>query len=78
MEKYGQVEPVKDEQYVAMPDSFYAKNVKQMNQGMKYGDMSDLANTPHPLSNGIKGEKRDMQYKDVKVASNDYNYDKNR
>lgn len=76
-EKYGQVENVKDQQYVAMPDSWQARNNRDMNKGMGYNNMADAANTPHPATQ-MKGEKRNVQMEPKMPGENKFNYDKNR
>ena len=56
----GQVENVKDEQYVAMPKSWQARNNMEMNKGMGYANMADLANTAHPATK-MEGSRRNVQ-----------------
>jgi len=73
----GQVENVKNEQYSAMPKSWQARNNVEMNKGMKYNDMADLANTAHPPTT-MEGEKRNSQIMGDGAGDNDYNYNANR
>lgn len=73
----GQVVNVKDEQYSAMPGSWQAKNNMEMNKGMGYGNMADMANTPHPATK-MQGAKRNVQLNPDMPGENDFNYDKNR
>jgi hypothetical protein len=72
----GAVENKKDEQYVAMPKSWQARNNMEMNKGLGYNNMSDLANTAHPATK-MEGEKRNVQL-GAEMADNKYDYDKNR
>lgn len=73
----GAVVNVKDEQYSAMPMSWQAKNNMEMNKGMGYGNMADLANTPHPATK-MEGAKRNVQLSPDMPGENEFNYDKNR
>ena len=73
----GQVMNVKDEQYSAMPKSWQAKNNMEMNKGMGYGNMADLANTPHPATK-MEGAKRNTQIMGKGSGDNDYNYNADR
>jgi len=73
----GQVENVKNEQYSAMPKSWQARNNKDMNEGMGYGNMADLANTAHPPTT-MEGAKNNRQLDPRMPGENDFNYDKNR
>jgi hypothetical protein len=73
----GQVENVKDEQYSAMPKSWQARNNMEMNKAMGYGNMADLANTPHPATK-MEGAKRNVQLSPEMPGENEFNYDKNR
>lgn len=73
----GAVENRKDEQYVAMPKSWQARNNMDMNKGMGYGNMADLANTAHPVT-PIKMEKRNVQLSPEMPGENEFDYDKNR
>lgn len=73
----GAVENVKDEHYVAMPKSWEARNNKEMNKGMGYGNMADLANTPHPATK-MEGEKKNVQLSPKMPGENEFNYNKNR
>ncbi len=72
----GAVENVKDQHYAAMPKSWQARNNMDMNKGMGYNDMADLANTAHPPT-PVKADKSNPQLS-PKAADNNYNYDKNR
>ena len=72
--KSGAVENVKNEHYVAMPKSWQARNNMDMNQGMGYGNMADLANTAHPPTQ-MKGEKRNVQLSPRLPGENEFNYD---
>ena len=73
----GAVENVKDEQYVAMPKSWQARNNMEMNKGMGYGNMADLANTPHPATS-MEGAKRNSQTAPDMPGENEFNYNANR
>jgi hypothetical protein len=73
----GQVMNVKDEQYAAMPKSWQAKNNREMNEGMGYGNMADLANVEHPPVQ-MEGAKNNRQLDPRMPGENDFNYDKNR
>ncbi len=73
----GAVENVKDEHYVAMPMSWEARNNKDMNKGMGYGNMADLANTAHPATK-MEGAKRNMQLAPNMPGENKFNYNANR
>ena len=73
----GAVENVKDEHYVAMPKSWEARNNKDMNKGMGYNNMADLANVAHPPTK-MEGAKRNVQLSPKMPPENDFNYDKNR
>jgi len=73
----GAVENVKDEHYVAMPKSWQSRNNKEMNKGMGYNNMADMANTAHPATS-MEGEKRNVQLSPKMPGENDFNYDKNR
>jgi hypothetical protein len=73
----GAVENKKDEQYVAMPDSWQARNNMEMNKGMGYGNMADLANTPHPATK-MEGAKRNVQLSPEMPGENEFNYNANR
>ncbi len=75
--KSGAVKNVKNEQYVAMPDSWQAENNRDMNKGMGYGNMADPANTPHPATS-MTGEKRNSQIMGNGSGDNNYNYNGNR
>jgi hypothetical protein len=72
----GAVENVKDEQYSAMPKSWQARNNMEMNKGMKYNDMADMANTAHPVT-PIKMDRVNKQL-GPKAEDNDYNYNDDR
>lgn len=73
----GQVMNVKDEQYSAMPKSWQAKNNMDMNKGMGYGNMADLANTAHPPTQ-MEGAKNNRQLDPRMPGENDFNYNANR
>jgi hypothetical protein len=73
----GAVENKKGEHYVAMPRSWEARNNRDMNQGMGYNNMADLANTPHPATR-MEGDKRNVQLEPRMPGENEFNYDKNR
>jgi hypothetical protein len=73
----GAVENVKNEHYVAMPKSWEARNNKDMNQGMGYGNMADLANTPYPPTK-MEGAKRNVQLAPEMPPEDDFNYNANR
>lgn len=73
----GAVENVKDKHYVAMPKSWQARNNEEMNKGMGYNNMADMANTPHPATQ-MEGEKRNVQLAPDMPGENKFNYDKNR
>lgn len=73
----GAVENVKDEHYVAMPKSWEARNNMDMNKGMGYNNMADLANTAHPPTK-MEGAKRNVQLSPEMPPENKFNYDKNR
>lgn len=73
----GAVENKKDEHYVAMPKSWEARNNMDMNKGMGYNNMADLANVPHPPTR-MEGEHRNKQLDPKMPGENEFNYDKNR
>ncbi len=73
----GAVENKKDEHYVAMPKSWEARKNMDMNKGMGYNNMADLANTAHPAT-PVKAEKRNTQLSPKMPGENEFNYDKNR
>ena len=73
----GAVENKKDEQYVAMPKSWQSRNNMDMNKGMGYNNMADLANVEHPATK-MEGAKRNVQLSPDMPGENDFNYDKNR
>jgi hypothetical protein len=75
--KEDAVENVKDEHYVAMPMSWEARNNKEMNKGMGYGNMADQANTPHPAT-AMHGEKRNSQMSPKMPGENEFDYNANR
>ena len=72
----GAVENVKNEHYAAMDKSWQARNNREMNEGMKYNAMADLANVPHPPTK-MDGAKRNVQLSPT-PADNDYNYNADR
>lgn len=73
----GAVENKKDEHYVAMPKSWEARNNMEMNKGMGYNAMADLANTPHPATK-MEGAKRNEQIMGNGSGDNNYNYNAHR
>jgi len=73
----GAVENVKGEHYVAMPKSWEARNNMDMNKGMGYNNMADLANTPHPATK-MEGAKNNRQIMGNGSGDNDYNYNADR
>lgn len=73
----GAVENVKDKHYVAMPKSWEARNNEDMNKGMGYNNMADLANTAHPATK-MEGAKRNTQLSPEMPGENDFNYNANR
>lgn len=73
----GAVENIKDRHYAAMPKSWEARNNEDMNKGMGYNNMADLANVPHPATQ-MTGEKRNVQLSPRMPGENEFNYDKNR
>jgi len=73
----GQVVNVKDAQYSAMTKSWQAENNRDMNKGMGYGNMADLANTPHPATM-MEGEKRNSQLAPKMPGEDEFNYNANR
>ncbi len=75
--KEGAVENVKGEHYVAMPKSWEARNNMDMNKGMGYENMADLANTPHPPTK-MEGAKNNRQLSPEQPGENEYNYNANR
>lgn len=75
--KEGAVENVKDEHYVAMPKSWQARNNMDMNKGMGYGNMADMANSAHPPTK-MEGAKRNEQLSPKMPGENEFDYDKNR
>ena len=75
--KSGAVENVKGEHYVAMPMSWESRNNKEMNAGMGYENMADLANTPHPATK-MEGAKRNVQLSPKMPGENEFDYNANR
>lgn len=73
----GAVENVKDEHYAAMPKSWQARNNHDMNKGMGYNNMADLANAAHPPTK-MEGAKRNVQLSPEMPGENEFDYDKNR
>jgi hypothetical protein len=73
----GAVENVKDKHYVAMPKSWESRNNMEMNKGMGYNNMADLANTAHPPTT-MEGEKRNEQKAPSMPGENRFNYNANR
>jgi len=72
----GQVENVKDRQY-CMDKSWQARNNMDMNKGMGYGNMADLANSAHPPTK-MEGAKNNRQLGPDMPGENDFNYNANR
>jgi hypothetical protein len=60
-----------------MPKSWEARNNMEMNKGMGYNSMADMANTPHPATK-MEGATRNVQLSPKMPGENDFNYDKNR
>lgn len=75
--KSGAVENMKGEHYVAMPDSWEARNNKEMNAAMGYNNMADLANTQHPPTK-MESAKNNRQVSPDMPGENKFNYDKQR
>lgn len=73
----GAVENVKDQHYAAMPKSWEARNNMDMNKGMGYNNMADLANVSHPPTK-MEGAKRNVQLSPEMPPENHFDYDKNR
>jgi len=73
----GAVENKKDEHYVAMPMSWEARNNMEMNKGMGYGNMADLANVAHPPTQ-MEGAKRNVQLSPKMPGEDEFNYNANR
>lgn len=72
----GQYENVKDYQY-SMRKSWESRNNEEMNKGMGYNNMADLANTAHPATQ-MEGAKRNVQLSPKMPPENDFNYNANR
>ena len=70
---HGAVENKKGEHYVAMPKSWESRNNMEMNKGMGYENMADLANTAHPATK-MEGAKRNIQLSPKMPGENDFNY----
>jgi hypothetical protein len=73
----GAVENMKGEHYVAMPKSWEARNNKEMNAGMGYNNMADLANAAHPPTK-MEGAKNNRQLDPMMPGENEFNYNANR
>lgn len=73
----GAVENKKNEHYVAMPRSWEARNNQEMNVGMGYGNMANLANVAHPATK-MEGAKRNIQLAPKMPPEDDFNYNANR
>lgn len=73
----GAVENVKDKHYVAMPKSWEARNNMDMNKGMGYNNMADLANTPHPATK-MEGAHQNKQLDPKMPGENEFNYNAKR
>lgn len=72
----GQYENEKNYGY-CMRKSWESRNNNDMNQGMGYGNMADLANTPHPATK-MEGAKRNVQLSPSMPGENDFNYNAKR
>ena len=73
----GAVENVKDKHYVAMDKGWEARNNMDMNKGMGYNNMSDLANVPHPPTK-MEGAKKNDQLSPKMPGENEFNYNAKR
>ena len=73
----GAVMNVKNEHYSAMPKSWQAENNKDMNMGMGYNNMADLANVAHPAVK-MEGAKRNVQMAPDMPGEDRFNYNANR
>lgn len=73
----GAVVNVKNEQYVGIKKGWQHDNNKDMNQAMGYGNMADLANTPHPATK-MEGAKMNKQLDPKMPGENEFNYNANR
>lgn len=71
----GQVDNVKDRHY-SMEKSWESRNNMEMNKMMKYNEMSDQANVPHPATK-MHGEKANKQL-GPQAEDNNYNYNDDR
>jgi hypothetical protein len=76
-DKGRSVENVKNEHYVAMPNSWEARNNRETNVAMGYNNMTDLTNTAHPATS-MQGAKRNVQLSPDISRLNNYNYNKKR
>lgn len=74
----GAVENVKDQHYAAMPNkSWESRNNADMNKGMGYNNMKDLANVAHPPTQ-MKGATRNVQLDPKMPGENRFDYNDNR
>lgn len=73
----GAVENVKDKHYVGVDKGWEARNNQEMNKGMGYNNMADLANTAHPATK-MEGAKRNVQLSPSMPGENRFNYNSNR
>jgi hypothetical protein len=73
----GAVENEKGKHYVAMPMSWEARNNEDMNKGMGYNNMADLANSAHPPTK-MEGGKRNVQLSPQMPGEDKFNYNANR
>ncbi len=73
----GAVENKKDEHYVAMPNTWESRNNREMNKGMGYNNMADLANTAHPPTK-MEGAKNNRQLEPHMPGEDEFNYNANR
>ena len=74
--KSGAVRNEKNQQYVALPNTWQAENNRDMNEKMGYGNLSDLANCAHPPT-PVHAAKNNMQL-GPKSFDSDYNYNADR
>jgi hypothetical protein len=72
----GAVMNEKNEHYAAMPKSWQAENNRSMNEGMKYNDMADAANTAHPVTPVHAAKSNDQLGPQAGKGSYNYNADR--
>lgn len=72
----GQYENIKDEEY-CMKKSWQSRNNIDMNKGMGYGNMKDLANSAHPPTK-MEGAKNNRQLDPRMPGENEFDYNDNR